>query len=127
MRSAAEIINELAGVEVPVRCRKCGATPALVGKQYSVRCPACGTEIRVTPDRLAWLKLHEHRQKYAGEEPRPACATCGDRGYVVAEEQIDDALCTFAYRCFCRAGADRTDLAGWPVIPLAKARREAAP
>jgi rubrerythrin len=105
-------------VEVAVRCRKCGAVPQLVGKQYTTRCPSCGTVIQVTPERLMLLKLAEYKAKY-GQMWKPQkeyeCGICQDRGYLVISKQVNDQLADFAYRCICQRGQERQE--AWPVVP----------
>lgn len=128
MMSISQIISNLAHVEVGVKCRKCGAILQLVGKQYTVRCPRCGNIITVTPTRLAELKVAEHRNRM-GVDLRQAyrCEICKDQGFVILEQQVDDAICEFGYRCLCQAGAARDDLVGWPLLPeeLAKSYQTA--
>ncbi|HOV79538.1 MAG TPA: hypothetical protein PK728_05475 [Bacillota bacterium] len=122
MNSIEEILEQLKHVEVSVRCRKCGAVPMLVGKQYTVRCPSCGTAITVTPNYLAMLKMREQQAKESDFKiiRRYQCNICKDQGYLVMEEQVNDDVYEFGYRCLCQAGHKRDDLAGWPVVPAAK-------
>lgn len=100
-----------------MRCRKCGAVPMLVGKQYSVRCHACGTRITVTPNFLARLKEREARARYGEGRPVYRCSICQDRGYVIVEQQVNDYLYDFLYRCLCSNGQNLESLAGVPVLP----------
>lgn len=127
MKSVSQILENLRDVEVSVKCRNCGAVPRLIGKQYTLRCPACGFNITVTPNYLAGLKRAELRAR--GEEyKKPVkCRICKDKGYVVLEEQVDDSIFTFAYRCPCQAGQKREDMAAWPVAPLEKVRDVSKP
>jgi predicted RNA-binding Zn-ribbon protein involved in translation (DUF1610 family) len=119
MESASQIIDRLAGIDVGVTCRKCGAVVAMVGRQYTNRCPACGTNITLTPSYLARLKLFEYRAKYGDlKEPPPKCGICRDTGAVILEEQEDDSLAKYVYRCLCQAGQKRKE--DWPVVPAAK-------
>lgn len=118
MKHIDEILEELRHVDVFIRCRKCGAVPMLVGKQYTVRCHRCGTYIQVEKNFLAMLKIDEYRAKYGQSwEPRYKCATCRDTGMVFIDKQINANLYSYAYRCNCPAGIGRTDLGGWPVVP----------
>jgi len=122
MKHVSEILEDLRNLEVGVRCRKCGAVPAVVGNQYTVRCAACGNYITLSRNYLAWLKMQEHKNRYGKEYRKIKCALCEDRGYIITEEQADDTLAVFAYRCMCQTGQNRSDLAAWPVIPFAKAQ-----
>ena len=124
MNSIGEILEQLKHVEVGVRCRKCGAVPMLVGKQYTVRCPSCGGVITVTPNYLAALKVKEQRARDPGFKiaRQHRCDICRDRGVVLLEEQVDDCVYEFGYRCLCPAGRQREDLSAWPVVPAEKVR-----
>lgn len=123
MESIDAILEQLESVEVAVRCQKCGAVPQLVGKQFSILCPVCGMEIRVTKSHLALLKEKEYRARN-GTDLRLAikCNICRDQGFVLIEEQLNDNVQENGYRCICMAGQKREDLSGWPVLPLSKAR-----
>lgn len=128
MKSIEQVLNDLKHVEVSIKCRNCGAVPQLVGKQFTVRCPACGFNIMVTPSYLARMKKLELLAKQGQEYKHPAsCRICEDRGYVVLEEQIDENVFTFGYRCLCQAGQKREDLSAWPVTPLEKVRKIVKP
>lgn len=124
MESIDAILEQLESVEVAVRCRKCGAVPQLVGRQFSVRCTVCGMEIRVTKSYLARLKTMEYRARNGTELrlPPAKCNICMDSGIAFIEEQVNDTMQENGYRCICMAGQKREDLNGWPVLPLSKAR-----
>lgn len=120
MNSFAEIIEKHQDIDVAVKCRKCGAVPLLTGKQFSTTCPRCGNYIRLTPQFLAQLKLREYVSRYYqehGEYPKPpkrkyTCHICQDTGLAVMEEQTDNMLQDYAFRCLCKAGQDRGTSAG---------------
>ena len=118
MKHISEVIDRLAHIEVGIKCRKCGAVPQLVGKQYSIRCVACGTLIAVTPPFLASLKEQEYRLRN-GRPLRlvPNCRICEDEGYVLLKRQVDDKLYDYGYRCICQAGRKRDEISGWPMLP----------
>ena len=119
MQSVSEILEQLVNVPVTVKCRRCGAVPALVGKQYSVRCPSCGFSITVTQDHLAMLKLKEHKARNGKALIKHYnCDICKDKGFLVLEEQVNNQVYEFGYRCFCPAGQKREE--AWPVVPVAK-------
>jgi hypothetical protein len=119
MKSTKEIIEDLAGVEVSVKCEKCGTVLQVVGRQYSVRCHRCGTYITLTSRFLAKLKQLEYRSKYGDLEVRYKCGICQDSGVVILEEQVDDQLAQYVYRCLCQAGQRREEKV-WPLVPAAK-------
>jgi len=118
MKQASDILEELVNVEVGVKCLKCGAVPTLVGKQYSIRCPVCGTYISFSPGYLAKLKECEYRSRHGEMEERYRCSICQDSGLVILEEQVDETLTKYAYRCLCKAGQRRKE--AWPVVSAAK-------
>lgn len=120
MKSIAEILDDLRHIDVGVKCRQCGAVPMLVGKQYSVRCPSCGIMITCTPKYLVGLKEAEFKARNPGTYKRNLCNICEDTGVVFITEQIDGQLQEFGYRCLCRTGATKDDIAAWPVVPAAK-------
>jgi len=124
VKSFSEILDELQGIDVGIKCRLCGAVPMLVGKQYSVRCPSCGTNITVSPSYLVFLKEKEYKARNDGKSfiKRHKCNICKDRGFVILNEQMDELVYEFGYRCICQAGQKREDLLGWPVVPAAKVR-----
>jgi len=123
MESVGEILDNLKHIEVSIRCRKCGAVPQLVGKQYSVKCPSCGSLITVTRSYLARLKQKEYKARYGEAYKVNKCNICDDKGFVILEEQVDEELATFGYRCLCQAG-QKKELAGWPLVPVAKVEKE---
>lgn len=106
-----------------VYCRKCGTGPILRnGKQYTLRCPSCGTHITLSRDYAKMLdrnKIEEDREKGRAVKIEHDCNLCKDKGFVVLEEQLDDALVPLYYRCMCAAG--RSSISGWPIITLEKA------
>lgn len=118
MESAREIIEKLVGIEVGITCAKCGAVVSMVGKQYTARCHACGTNITVSMERLARQKQFEYRDKYGDLKVPVRCTFCQDTGAVILEEQVDDQLAKYVYRCICQAGQRRPE--AWPVVPAAK-------
>jgi len=121
MKSVGQIINNLASVDVGVKCAECGAILILVGKQYTARCNQCGTNITLSPVFLARVKQLEYKVRYGDElVQKPKCGICSDTGMVSLKEQVDDKVGYYAYRCLCQAGQKRTDLSGWPVVPAAK-------
>ena len=122
MKSVGEILNNLASVDVGVKCAECGAILTMVGKQYTARCHQCGTNITLTPEFLARLKQLEYKAKYGDDKKAISvkCSFCSDSGLVTLKEQVDDHMGNFAYRCLCQAGQKRTDLGGLPVVPAAK-------
>ena len=125
MNSMRDILSD---VEVGVKCRKCGAVSTLVGLQYSVHCRTCGTHITALPDFLRFLKRQEYRKRYPAEDivAKHRCNVCKDKGWGILEEQIDETLSEFGYRCFCQAGQDTKKggvsefVRGWPVLPIRK-------
>lgn len=123
MKSLSDILDQLQNVDVGVKCRKCGAVPMMVGKQYTVRCSSCGTNITVSPNYLQVLKEREYKAKSPGKlVRRHKCSICCDQGYIILEEQLDEHVYEFGYRCLCRAGQMRGDLTGWPVVPAGKVK-----
>lgn len=118
MEVVGEILEKLAHVEAGVKCEACGAVITMVGKQYTARCHQCGTFITLSPAFLARLKLLEYRAKYGDMEIKPKCSFCRDRGFVILQEQEDDHLGKYVYRCLCQAGQQRKE--AWPVVPAAK-------
>lgn len=120
MKSVAEILDDLRHIDVGVKCRKCGAVPMLVGKQYSVRCPQCGTMITCTPKYLVSLKEAEFKARNPGTHKKYLCGICEDTGVVILTEQIDGQLQECGYRCLCNSGTCKEELSGWPIVPAAK-------
>lgn len=120
MQSVGELLDQLASVDVSLKCEGCGSVLTLVGKQYTARCYTCGTNITLSPAFLARLKQFEYRAKHGKLEARPKCSICKDLGHVILDEQVDDHLGKYGYRCLCQAGMQRKDISGWPVVPAAK-------
>lgn len=120
MQSASEILEQLVNVPVTVKCRRCGAEPVFTGKQYTTRCPSCGGSITLTRSYLAHLKVVKYKDTHGGKLPKRIynCQVCKDTGIVVLEEQIDNNMYEFGYKCFCPAGSRRDE--AWPVVPVAK-------
>lgn len=122
MKHISQIIEQLKNVDVSVKCRRCGAMPMVTGKQYTVRCPKCGMIIRITQSYLATLKLKESMKRYGKTQVQEKynCKLCRDNGFVIIEQQIDDSVGTYGYRCLCAAGQNRIELSGWPLLPIEK-------
>jgi len=105
MESLADIIDKMNTAEEDghtVPCRSCRAQVRVTNpaKQFTVRCPACGNEIRMTE------KYRLARKFMRPEEKRTACPYCLDIGVVVVTRQIDEMIYMFGYRCVCNAGRE---------------------
>ena len=119
MKHVDEILEELKHVSATVTCRACGAEVLVKGKQYTLRCPACGLNIKLEKAYLTYLKIDAYRSKGGRIKSPYRCQLCRDRGMVFLREQVNNFVYAYAYRCSCPAGMARSDLS-WPVVPADK-------
>jgi len=110
----SEIINKINSTEErgnTVTCRKCDSEVLVKNpeKQYIIRCPSCGNEIKLTKG------YREMRGFMERSKVHVSCPYCYDSGIVEIEKQIDESIYTFGYRCICPAGRGRPETG----IPIA--------
>lgn len=114
MESFADILAGMGqneGDENTIPCRYCGARVQVAEpeKQFTLRCPSCGNEIRLSQ------KYRLFRKFIRPDEEEEVCPYCWNTGIVEVQRQIDEQVYTFGYRCICQAGRNHPGTA----IPLA--------
>lgn len=104
-----------------VTCLNCGVEVVVKNPegQYTVRCPACGSNITMTRNYREFRGFVERRQT------KIECPYCMDTGIVSINQQIDEGMYNFAYRCICPKGKERQETAipfatGVDLAPLLK-------
>jgi len=130
MESLADLADILAGMgqiqhdENTVPCRYCGARVQVTEpeKQFTLRCPSCGNEIRLSH------KYRLARKFIRQDEEGEMCPYCWNTGIVEVQQQIDEQVYTFGYRCICQAGRNHPGTAiplavGIDLVPTAKRNR----
>jgi len=86
--------------------------------QYTVRCPACGSGITLT---------RQFRERFMISQTKAVvcCPYCLDTGIVSLNQQVNESMYNFAYRCICPRGKERQETAipfatGVDLAPLLK-------
>jgi DNA-directed RNA polymerase subunit RPC12/RpoP len=110
--------------ENTVPCRYCGATVRVEhpGRQWTLRCPACGQKIILT-------RGYRECRGFVRSEKKRVCPYCDDIGIVEIPRQQDEVMYVFAYRCICQAGQARREkgipsVAGVDLAPVLRRRME---